>query len=197
MSRPPEGPDPKLLFDLPLDPVADDTAVEEPHGEGSLGDGDGDGDGGEDQVALTFAPEDEPPDRPRPIEAPTGPRFTAAALDTIVLVAVLGFSLLALRLLEVPIDRLVIAPLAVFLAAFSFLYQVMPLAFWSHTPGMAYARIHSRAKSGEFMTIQQCVLRWIGWVLTLATGGLAGLIALSGVSLSDLLSGTRSYVRER
>lgn len=189
MSRPPDGPEPDLLFDLPLDLQADEP--EKPVAPAGKGPG-----GGDDQAALAFPPDSEPePESPRLIEAPLAPRFIAALLDLVALVAALGFSLLSLRLLEVPIDRAVLMPLAVFLGSFSFLYQVMPLAFWGHTPGMAYAGIHSRAKGGEFMTIQQCILRWVGWVLTLASGGLAALVALSGVSLSDLLSRTRSFVR--
>ena len=193
MSRPPEGPDPDLLFDLPLDPIPDEPSeVATPRKKSSPGEETGD-----DQGALTFTPEEEPAAyRPPPVEAPMGPRFIAAVLDLIAQVAILGFALAALRLLEVPIDRRLLAPLAVFLGSFSFLYQVMPLTFWGHTPGMAYAGIHSRAKGGGFMTIQQCVLRWLGWLLTLATAGIAGLLSLSGVSLTDLLSGTRSYLRQ-
>lgn len=199
MSRPPEGPDPDLLFDLPLDPIADELPeVATPREKSKPGNETGEaGEAEDDQGALTFTPEDDPAAyRPSPVEAPPGPRFVAAVLDLVVQVAILGFALAALRLLEVPIDRRMLAPLAVFVGSFSFLYQVMPLTFWGHTPGMAYAGIHGRAKGGGFMTIQQCVLRWLGWLLTLATAGIAGLLSLSGVSLTDLLSGTRSYLRQ-
>lgn len=186
--RSPEGSESDLLFDLPLDPSAADppagkTAEDESGVEGTI-----------DQAALAFPPDDEPAAE-APVEAPVAARFTAGLLDLVALVAALGLVLLALRVLEIPIGGAMLAPLALFLASFSFLYQVMPLAFWGHTPGMAFASLHSRAKDGDFMTIQQCILRWIGWLLTLASGGLAALLALSGVSLSDLLSGTRSFVR--
>ncbi len=189
MSATPEGPDPDLLFDLPLDPLASEPEERDAHAAGPTRRGAGD------QAALAFPTEDEPPS-PRVVEAPLAPRFVAAVLDLVALIAVLGISLTALRLLDVPISRRVLAPLGVFLGCFSFLYQVMPLAFWGHTPGMAYAGIHSRAKDGDFLTMGQCILRWSGWLLTLATAGLGGLVALSGVSLSDLLSGSRSFVRD-
>lgn len=181
MSRSREGSDADLLFDLPLDPAAGepaDAADEAADGE---------------QVTLAFLPEEAP--QPEPTRAPVGRRFLAGLLDLVALAAVLGLALVALRVLAVPVGRGGLAPLALFLASFSFLYQVMPLAFWGHTPGMAYAGIHSRGRDGDFMTIQQCILRWVGFLLTLVTGGLGALVALSDVSLSDLLSRTRTYLR--
>lgn len=195
MSRPPDRPDPDLLFDLPLDPSAADPPETSGLDEEAFRDG---GEGGG-QAPIPFAAEERAPaaSEPRPVEAAVGPRFVATLLDLVAVLAALGFALVALRLLEVPADRRLLAPLGVFLASFSFLYQVVPLAFWGHTPGMAYARIHARAKNGEFMTIQQCILRWVGWILTLATGGLAGLVALAGVSFTDLVSRTRTYLAGR
>lgn len=198
MSRSPEGPDSDLLFDLPLDHSGTGFADAEPEewNAASEAKGEEEGSGTEDQVGLDFAPEGAPEMGPRsPAEASLGVRFTAAALDLVVVVAVLGVALLALRILEIPLSRSSLAPLAVFLGSFSFLYAVVPLAFWGHTPGMAHQGIMSRSRSGDFLTIRQCVGRWAGWVLTIVSGGLAALMALSGVSIADLISGSRVYLR--
>lgn len=194
MSRSPEGPDSDLLFDLPLDGPMD--PVDDPPPRPKTETASAGGAGGGNQVTLDFPPEGAPSmDPPALVEAPLAPRFLAGVLDLVVLAAVLGLALLALRLLVVPMSRAAMIPLGVFLASFSFLYTVVPLAFWGHTPGMAYTGIMSRAKSGDFLTIRQCMLRWIGWALTIATAGLAGLLALSGVSVSDLVSGSRIFRR--
>lgn len=79
---------------------------------------------------------------------------------------------------------------AVFLLVFSFLYTVVPLAFWGHTLGMAWAGLTSQNRDGEPLTFDQTARRWFGGVLTVATAGLPLLAALRGRSLADLLSGS-------
>lgn len=74
---------------------------------------------------------------------------------------------------------------AVFLLAFSFLYCVVPMAFWGQTPGMASLGLVVRTPEGENLTFPQTALRWGAGILTFALLGIPILIALSGRSLGD------------
>ncbi len=80
----------------------------------------------------------------------------------------------------------------VFLLTFSFLYAVLPLAFWGRTPGMTLAGLRATSRDGRPMTFRQAVLKWLGSALTVALAGLPLLLALGGASLSDLISGSRT-----
>ncbi len=77
-----------------------------------------------------------------------------------------------------------------FLAAFSFLYHVLPLAFWGRTLGMWRSGLVARSRDGRQLTIAQTTLRWLGAAATVALAGLPFLAALSGRSLADRLSGS-------
>ena len=110
-----------------------------------------------------------------------------------VLGAVGAVAALGARWLGAAIGRAELAPLAVFLLAFSFLYSVISLAFWGQTPGMAWAGLVARSIAGEPLSFGQTALRWLGSWLTWATLGLAGLLALTGRSLADRLSGSATY----
>ena len=80
-----------------------------------------------------------------------------------------------------------------FLLSFSFLYSVLPLAFWGRTPGMTLAGLKATSREGKPMTFRQAVLRWLGSALTVALAGLPLLLALGGRrSLTDLISGSRT-----
>jgi len=83
-----------------------------------------------------------------------------------------------------------------FLLAFSFLYIVLPLAFWGHTPGMAWAGITSHNRDGEPLTFDQTARRWLGAVLTFLLAGLPLLLAFGGRSLTDWISGSATYPME-
>lgn len=83
--------------------------------------------------------------------------------------------------------------LAVFLLAFSFLYSVVSLAFWGQTPGMAAAGVIARGDGDQPLTFGQTGLRWLAALLTLLLAGLPLLLALTGRSLPDRLSGTRTH----
>jgi uncharacterized RDD family membrane protein YckC len=76
-----------------------------------------------------------------------------------------------------------------FLLTFSFLYSVLPLAFWGRTPGMTLAGLRTSSGDGRPLSFRQAVLNWLGSVLTVALAGLPLLLALGGRSLSDLISG--------
>lgn len=125
--------------------------------------------------------------------APLVARARAAAGDLVVLGAVGAVAALGARWLGAAIGRAELAPLAVFLLAFSFLYSVISLAFWGQTPGMAWAGLVARSVAGEPLSFGQTALRWLGSWLTWATLGLAGLLALTGRSLADRLSGSATY----
>lgn len=74
--------------------------------------------------------------------------------------------------------------------AFSFVYYVMPLAFWGRTPGMASLGLTARHLDGHGLSFGQAVRRWLASLLTTALLGLPGLLALTGRSASDLASGS-------
>jgi uncharacterized RDD family membrane protein YckC len=86
--------------------------------------------------------------------------------------------------------------LAVLLFSFSFLYTVLPLAFWGHTPGMAWAGLSARNRDGEPLTLDQTVRRWLGAVLTFSTLGLPLLFLIGGRSLTDFVSGSVTFGEE-
>ncbi|HKV06902.1 MAG TPA: RDD family protein [Thermoanaerobaculia bacterium] len=195
MRRPDEESDEQLLFDLPL-------SGPEPKRSGAA----------ERKRAPKPAPFAAEPPPPRPAPAPPPPdveeeeeaeavegsagvgrRFAAGAADLLVhaamAVVVLGGTyLMGIRpaLSDWP------AVLA-FLLSFSFLYTVVPLAFWGHTLGMVWANLTSRNQDGEPLTFDQTARRWLGGVMTTATLGLPLLFAQGGRSLSDLLSGSATY----
>jgi uncharacterized RDD family membrane protein YckC len=122
-----------------------------------------------------------------------GSRLAAGAADLLIHGAVLMVLLIGTRLLGVrpTLDE---APgFALFLLAFSFLYTIVPLAFWGHTLGMAWAGLVSQNRDGEPLTFDQTARRWLGALLTLAVAGLPLLLALRGRSLADMLSGSVTW----
>lgn len=129
----------------------------------------------------------------------TGPRWRAArfserieagvadclALGAATVIVALGASLAGARLAA---DRW--PPLILFLVAFSFAYTAVPLAFWGQTPGMAVLALVARRPGQAPLTFRQAVVRWLaGWV-TVLLAGVPALLALSGASLADRLSGS-------
>lgn len=194
MRRPDEESDEPLLFDLPLSgPEPKRSApVERKRA----------------PKPAPLAAEPPPPPRPAPVppavedeepeeavegSAGVGRRFAAGAADLLVhaamAVVVLGGTyLMGIR----PAFSDWPAVLA-FLLSFSFLYTVVPLAFWGHTLGMVWANLTSRNQDGEPLTFDQTARRWLGGVMTTATLGLPLLFAQGGRSLSDLLSGSATY----
>jgi uncharacterized RDD family membrane protein YckC len=191
----------QLLFDLPLDPKAAAAATRPAATP-------------EPRRAMPMRPRPEPARAPEPPpalfaeddledfeegedEAPAadprvgvGNRLAAGAADLLMHGAVIILLLVGSRSLGVR-PTLEDAPaFGVFLLVFSFLYTVVPLAFWGHTLGMAWAGLTSQNRDGEPLTFDQTARRWFGGVLTVATAGLPLLAALRGRSLADLLSGS-------
>lgn len=134
--------------------------------------------------------------RPAPVPAPLGARWKAGSLD-LLLHAALGLALaFGSSLLGAPLEGFEMLGLAVFVAVFSFLYTVIPLAFWGRTLGMTRAGLVASGGDREqsALTFGQTALRWLGELLTLALLGLPTLLALlGGRSLTDRLSGSRTW----
>ncbi|MFL6199769.1 MAG: RDD family protein [Thermoanaerobaculia bacterium] len=121
-----------------------------------------------------------------------GSRISAAGADLVVHAAVAVGVLVGCRLMGVHPVLSDWPAVALFLMSFSFLYTVVPLAFWGHTPGMAWVGLDARSRDGEPLAFDQTARRWIGGLLTLLLLGLPLLLAFSGRSLSDLLSGSET-----
>ena len=138
------------------------------------------------------------PDRlpgPKMRIAPLTPRFVAGLLDLSVSVTVTISLVLGVLLMGIQ-PRVADWPaLAMFLVVFSFLYTVIPLAFWGQTPGMASAGLFVRSLDGQHLNLLQTLLRWVGTLLTCLGLGLPTLLAVSGGSLGDRLSKTVTFVR--
>lgn len=205
------GDDEPTLFDLPLtdpgepepeaEPLREEAPAEPEEGEAGGGAADERAGGPEDpedeRAAVGAGPASERPRRREPSEPlPTGERppplslrFLAGLADLAVHLALAVALLFGARLLGVSAGFSDWLPVALFLLVFSFLYTVVPLAFWGRTPGMAWAGVEARAGDGGSLTLGQTVRRWLGGLLTVALLGLPTLLAAGGGgSLADRLS---------
>lgn len=139
-------------------------------------------------------PHEEPSAAPMPRRATPGRRWLAGGLD---LLTLMGFGLVlgvGSILLGVSIGSWELLPLGLFLLLFSFVYTVVPLAFWGQTPGMIRAGLVARSGPTDPLTFGQTALRWLGSLLTVATLGLPTLLVLfGGRSLTDRLSGSDTW----
>lgn len=129
--------------------------------------------------------------------ASPGARLAAGAADLLVHAAVAVAVLVGARLLGTRPSLSDGPAVALFLLSFSFLYTVLPLAFWGQTLGMTWAGIASRSLDGEPLAFDQTARRWLGALLTLITLGLPLFLAPRGRSLSDLLSGSVTWAEAR
>lgn len=186
----------QLLFDLPLDPAAA-AARPEPRRAPARPPVKALAPPPPAPIAIVRGEKDEETDLPEDTSAAAraglGSRLAAGVADLLIHAAVLMIALIGTRLLGVRTTLADAPALAVFLLAFSFLYTIVPLAFWGHTLGMAWTGLVSQNRDGEPLTFGQTARRWLGGVLTLAAAGLPLLIALSGRSLADLLSGSVTW----
>jgi uncharacterized RDD family membrane protein YckC len=196
MRRPgkPSEPEEPLLFDLPLSapgsaqeepeeelfPVAPKRASRETRRSGPV-------------PVPVPEPEDAPELKPRGEFAGPVRRIAAGLADLVVHAAAGVLALLGCRWLGVQPQIHEWPAFAAFLLAFSFLYTVLPLAFWGHTPGMAWAAITSRNRDGEPLTFDQTIRRWLGGLVTLALVGLPVLLGFGGRTLTDWISGSATY----
>lgn len=136
-------------------------------------------------------------DRPQEIESPEdkaflGDRLLGGLADLAAQLIALGLAVAATHSLGVVVTFDDWGPFAVLALVFSFLYWTMPLAFWGQTPGMAWVGHLARSPGGEPLSFGQTFMRWAGSVLTLGLVGLPMLVALSGRSLSDRISGSHT-----
>jgi uncharacterized RDD family membrane protein YckC len=122
-----------------------------------------------------------------------GRRLAAGGADLLVHLAVTVGILVGARFLGVHPALADWPAVALFVLAFSFLYMVVPLAFWGHTLGMAWAGLTAQNVNGEPLAFGQTARRWLAGLLTAATLGLPLLVSRHRRSLSDLLSGSRTY----
>lgn len=186
-----ESPDEPLLFDLPLEPgrgrshtpISERKRAPRPSAR--------------EEPELTFDEPDEEPLPPATRSRPggragLGSRISAAGADLLVHASVAVGVLVGCRLMGVHPVLSDWPAVALFLLSFSFLYTVVPLAFWGHTPGMAWAGLDARSRDGEPLAFDQTARRWIGGIATLLLLGLPLLLAFGGRSLSDLLSGSET-----
>jgi uncharacterized RDD family membrane protein YckC len=130
--------------------------------------------------------------------APLAARLVAGLADLAVHAALLAAAIFGARLLGV--ERTPPWPPLLLLGlTFSFVYSVVPLAFWGQTPGMAWRGIQARSPGGEPLSFEQTVRRWLGSLVTAALAGLPLVFTRAGLSLSDRLSGseTRATPRQR
>jgi uncharacterized RDD family membrane protein YckC len=199
MRRPEQDPNEPLLFDLPLG-VPERKRSEEPAAERKR----------PTRAPAPPVPLSLPAEAPRasqeiqdedgellvePGEGYAGAvsRLSSGAADLVVHVALGVVILLGCRGMGIRPTWAEGPAIGLFLLAFSFLYTVVPLAFWGHTLGMAWAGITSRNLDGEPLTFDQTARRWLGSVLTAATLGLPLLLSRGGRSLTDRLSGSATY----
>jgi len=134
----------------------------------------------------------EPPAAPGPPSL--GDRFRAGFADLAVHAAVALAVLVGAELLGARPGVWDLPALALFLLVFSFLYSVVPLAFWGQTPGMIWAGLFCRGVEGYPLTFRETLRRWLGGLLTVALLGLPTLLAVGGrPSLTDRLSHSRTW----
>ena len=189
-----ETPDEPLLFDLPLEPQRGRSAA--PASERKRAPRPAPPELRQPEPELSLEEPDEPPApaiKARPGgRAGLGSRISAAGADLLVHASVAVGVLVGCRFMGVHPVLSDWPAVALFLLSFSFLYTVVPLAFWGHTPGMAWAGLDARSRDGEPLAFDQTARRWIGGIVTLLLLGLPLLLAFGGRSLSDLLSGSET-----
>jgi uncharacterized RDD family membrane protein YckC len=132
--------------------------------------------------------------RSSPDPAGIGPRLAAGFIDLVVHLALVGVLIGGSAMLDVSLETRHWPAVGFMVLLFSFLYHVVPLAFWGNTPGMAVAGLRARTLDDEPLSMPQATRRWLALVLTVATAGLGVLLALGGRSLADRLSGSQTLL---
>ncbi len=121
-----------------------------------------------------------------------GDRLLGGLADLAAQLLMLGLAIAITHSLGVVVTVADWMPFAVLASVFSFLYWVVPLAFWGQTPGMAWVGHAARSPGGEPLTFGQTIRRWLGSILTLGLAGLPLLLTLTGRSLTDRISGSKT-----
>ena len=121
-----------------------------------------------------------------------GMRLAAGLIDLLVHAALVGILVGGSSLLDAPVGWRHTMPVAFVGLVFSYVYYVVPLAFWGRTPGMTVAGLRVRTLDDRPLSLPQATKHWLALLLTAATGGLGVLLAVSGRSLADRLSGSQT-----
>lgn len=200
---PDEGP---RLFDLPLAPAAPES--EEPAAPSRRAPRrSGAGPEETPESLPLFEPEEDRAEpapfaaRPRPVPAPAPEAPTASIAarargafgDLVILAGVGVVAVTGARALEATVGVEQLPAVLAFLLCWSFVYFVVPLAFWGQTPGMVWAGLVARSTGDEPLSFGQTARRWAATWLTWGLAGAPGLLALTGRSLADRFSGSRTY----
>ncbi len=127
------------------------------------------------------------------LPAPFRARILAGLADFAIHLAMVGAMVGGATVLGVTVGLRDWPALGLLVMAFSFLYWVVPLAFWGQTPGMAWIGIGSRALDNEPLSFSQTALRWLGALLTVLLAGVPLALAATGSSLSDRLSQSKTH----
>lgn len=127
-----------------------------------------------------------------PVRAGFGSRLAAGLIDLGLILIGLGVAAGGAILMGVP-PRIADWPAFLVLGlTFSFLYYVIPLAFWGRSAGMAARKLFVRSDDGRPLSFRQAAQRWLAALVTLAALGLPVLLALTPSSLADRMSGSRT-----
>jgi uncharacterized RDD family membrane protein YckC len=128
--------------------------------------------------------------------APAGSRLAAGGADLLVHAALVVVLVAGSWALGVRPRWEDLPPFALFVGVFSFLYCLVPLAFWGQTLGMVWAGLVARNRNGEPLTFDQSAWRWLGMLLTVATAGLPllALLFAGRRSLTDRISGSATLL---
>lgn len=126
--------------------------------------------------------------------APPLPRLVSGLLDFAVLLAVSVAVWTGLRWMGVWLSIDDWPAVVTFHLAFSFLYFVLPLAFWGRTPGMSRIGLVARATNGDHLSFGQSASRWLGALITGCLLAIPLLLSLTGRSLSDRLSASETLI---
>ncbi len=192
------GGEPESAKDAGEPALAPDVASRPAAGQGPSILFDDDEPAGDDDPQLDFelkpqsSRQDGPRDEPREDVAFLGDRLLGGLADLAAQLLMLGLAIASTHALDVVVTVADWMPFGVLALVFSFLYWVMPLAFWGQTPGMAWVGHTARSSSGEPLSFGQTFRRWFGAILTLALAGLPLLLALTGRSLTDRISDSRT-----
>lgn len=128
------------------------------------------------------------------LAAPLGERALAGLADLGINGLMLAIAALASHFVGVQVSLDLWVPFVGLSLVTSFLYWIIPLAFWGQTPGMAWLGNIARSFDDEPLSFGQALLRWLGAWITAGLLGLPQLLALGGRSLTDRLSDSKTLV---
>ena len=146
---------------------------------------------------LPLEPDPGTPGREDPVELATfADRVKAGSLDLALHLGIAVILLASVLLMRAPLDWRLLPALLLFSLVFSFVYVVVPLAFWGRTPGMARVGLVARDRDGGALTFAQTGWRWLSGVLVVVTLGGALALSRGREGLADRLSGSRTLRQE-